>query len=109
RLLARDGHVVWVRDDAVLTRESAGRPALLEGVMLDVTEQVRAEEALRDSEERYRRLVDLSPDAILVHRDGEFVFANWAAARLLGAAEPMQLVGLPILRIVHPDDRGLMS
>ncbi|MFL5800034.1 MAG: PAS domain S-box protein [Actinomycetota bacterium] len=109
RLLARDGHVVWVRDDAVLTRETAGRPALLEGVMLDVTQQVRAEEALRDSEERYRRLVDLSPDAIFVHRDGEFVFANWAAAGLIGAADPMELVGLPILRIVHPDDRGLMS
>jgi PAS domain S-box-containing protein len=108
RLLARDGHPVWVRDDAVLAPETPGSPALLQGVMLDVTEQVRAEDALRDSEERYRRLVDLSPDAILVHRDGVFVFANPAAARMLGAEDPSELVGLPILQIVHPDYRELV-
>ncbi len=109
RLLARDGHVVWVRDDAVLVPETPGRPALLQGVMLDVTEQVRAEEALRESEERYRRLVDLSPDAILVHRSDEFVFANRAAARMLGAEDPAELVGLPILRIVHPDYHEMVN
>jgi PAS domain S-box-containing protein len=108
RLLARDGHVVWVRDDGVVVAETAGRPALLQGVMLDVTEQIRAEEALRESEERYRRLVDLSPDAILVHRDGEFVFANPAAARLLGADDPARLVGMPILQVVHPDYHALV-
>jgi PAS domain S-box-containing protein len=103
RLLARDDHVVWVRDDAVLAPETAGRPTLLQGVMLDVTEQVRTEKALWESEERYRRLVDLSPDAILVHQSGQFVFANKAAARMLGAQDPSDLVGLPILQIVHPD------
>jgi PAS domain S-box-containing protein len=103
RMLARDGHLVWMRDEGVLLEETPERPALLQGVMLDVTEQVRAEEALRESEVRYRRLVDMSPDAILVHRDGRFVFANPAAARLLGADRPDDLVGLPILQIVHPD------
>jgi len=102
RLLARDGHVVWVRDDGVLLPETDVRPAMLQGVMLDVTDQTRAEEALRESEVRYRRLVDLAPDSILVHRDGRFVFANPAAARLLGAASATDLVGTPILDIVHP-------
>ncbi|HXJ63884.1 MAG TPA: PAS domain S-box protein, partial [Actinomycetota bacterium] len=109
RLLARDGHVVWMRDEAVVVPETAGRPVILQGVMIDVTDQVRAEEALRESELRYRRLVDMSPDAILVHRDGRFVFANPAAARLLGAADPQDLVGLPILEIVHPDFHELVA
>ena len=47
-----------------------------------------AEAALEESEQRYRNLVDRSPDAILVHSDGRFVFANAAAGRLLGADVP---------------------
>jgi PAS domain S-box-containing protein len=109
RLLARDGHVVWMRDQGVVVAETVGRPTLLHGVMLDVTEQVRVEESLRESEERYRRLVDLSPDAILVHRNGEFVFANRAAARLLGADDPSQLLGMPILQVVHPDYHDVVT
>ena len=42
--------------------------------------QERGEVALRETEERYRRLVELSPDAIIVHSEGRFVFANSAAA-----------------------------
>jgi PAS domain S-box-containing protein len=109
RLIARDGHDVWMRDEGVLVPERPERPAMLQGVMFDVTEQVRAEVALRESEIRYRRLVDMSPDAILVHREGRFVFANNAAARLLGAQDPRELVGVPILDIVHPDFHDLVA
>jgi PAS domain S-box-containing protein len=65
--------------------------------------QERAEVALRETEERYRRLVELSPDAIVVHSEGRFVFANMAAARLFGADSPETLVGRPVLDVVHPD------
>jgi PAS domain S-box-containing protein len=68
-----------------------------------------AESALIESERRYRDLVDLSPDAILVHADGRFVFANEAAARLLGAGAPSDLMGKPFLEIVHPDDRRVVE
>ena len=44
RLIARDGHPVWFRDSAVVLRDADGRPTLIEGVMLDVTEQKQAEE-----------------------------------------------------------------
>ena len=54
-------------------------------------------------------MVDHSPDAILVHADGHFVFANAAAAQLLAAKTPAALVGLPIGDIVHPDYRHLAA
>ncbi|MCX6133825.1 MAG: PAS domain S-box protein [Ignavibacteriales bacterium] len=67
------------------------------------------EDALRESEERYKRLVDLSPDAIAVHVGGRFVFVNESGIRLIGAREMSDLVGMPILDIVHPDYKELVK
>jgi PAS domain S-box-containing protein len=53
----------------------------------------KAQEALRQSEERYRGLVELSPEAIVINRDNRFVFFNPAALRLLGAASTEQVLG----------------
>jgi diguanylate cyclase (GGDEF)-like protein/PAS domain S-box-containing protein len=61
--------------------------------------------ALQESETRYRRLVELSPDAILVHVGGLIVYANGAAVSLFGAAGPDQLLGTPVLDRVHADSR----
>jgi PAS domain S-box-containing protein len=69
---------------------------------------VRALEALRASEERYARLVELSPDAIVVFADGRISFANPAAARLAGAAGPQDLVGRAVEDFVTPETRLAM-
>src|SRR5215213_1976794 len=70
----------------------------------DVTDRSRAEAALRESEERYRRLVEHSPQAITVQQDGVFVYLNPAAVRMLGAESEAELVGRPVVDVVHPDD-----
>jgi two-component system cell cycle sensor histidine kinase/response regulator CckA len=62
--------------------------------------------ALLQSEMRYRSLVDLSPDAILVHAQGEIVFVNPAAITLFGAATADDLLGHRLLDRIHPDDHG---
>jgi PAS domain S-box-containing protein len=72
----------------------------------DITERKHAEDALHESEERYRRLVEGSPEAIAVHSKGKFVFVNPAGAKLIGAGSPQELVGKPILDVVHPDSRS---
>jgi PAS domain S-box-containing protein len=63
---------------------------------------------LTRSETRYRNLVELSPDAIVVHAQGLIVFANPAALRLAGADTQDQLVGRNLLDFVHPDSRELV-
>jgi len=60
-----------------------------------------AEEALQSSEERYRRLVELSPDALFVQSDDLIVFINTAGVKLLGAGTPDELVGKPVRQFIH--------
>ncbi len=61
RMQAKDGHVVWVRDEAVLLRDDQGVPLYWQGVRLDITARHEAEEQLREAEERYRQLVEQMP------------------------------------------------
>ncbi len=65
------------------------------------------QQSLQESEARYRQLVELSPDAIVVYRDQAIVFANSAAAKLLGAASPEVLLGRSAIEFVHPDFRAV--
>ncbi|HEX3282203.1 MAG TPA: PAS domain S-box protein [Pyrinomonadaceae bacterium] len=68
-----------------------------------LAERHRAHRALRASEDRYRQLVELSPEAIVIHSEGILRYLNPAAQRLWGAEKPEQLVGRSILDRVHPD------
>ncbi|MBN1345133.1 MAG: PAS domain S-box protein [Phycisphaerae bacterium] len=78
-------------------------------IVQDVTDRKRAELALRDSEERYRALVQASPSAIMAIRNGRFVFVNPAAARMFGYADPSEVVGLDALSVVAPASRDLIA
>jgi PAS domain S-box-containing protein len=78
------------------------KPVGILGIARDVTEK-------KKTEERYQRLVEFSPDAIVVHSEGKLVYANPAAARLVGAASPEEIVGKPIMDFVHPDYHDIVK
>ena len=75
------------------------------GVSRDITEKRRDDQDLRESEERYRALVELSPDPICVFVGGKFAFVNSAAIDIFGAESSDELVGRSIIDMVHPDYR----
>jgi PAS domain S-box-containing protein len=69
----------------------------------------RAEEALRDSEERHRKIIESSNDAFLLRSKEIIIYANPAALKLFRANHPGDLIGKPYLDLVHPDDRALSA
>ena len=83
--------------------EADGRVQEWVGICFDITDQKGHEQQLRDSEERYRNLVDIAPDMIFVHQGGKITFMNPAGLRMLGAPDLNSVVGLNVLDLAHPD------
>ncbi len=103
RILTRAGEVksVWERGEGIYAMD--GGLSYLEGFVTDITERKRAEHLLRQSEERYRRLIAISPYAIFVNRGDRILFANDQAIKLFGAVKAEEILGKSPLDLFHPD------
>ncbi|MBX3304789.1 MAG: PAS domain S-box protein [Nitrospira sp.] len=103
RILTRAGEVksVWERGEGIYDMD--GGLNYLEGFVTDITERKRAEHLLRQSEERYRRLIAISPYAILVNRGDRILFANDQAIKLFGAVKADEILGRSVMDLFHPD------
>jgi PAS domain S-box-containing protein len=72
----------------------------------NISEKKLFEDELRSSEEGFRLLVETIPDGVIVHSDGRVVFANPSSARIIGASNPAELIGKPVIDFVHPEFRA---
>jgi PAS domain S-box-containing protein len=87
QIIRKDGTSLSLEISASLIRDIDGQPTGFRGIALDVTERKQTEEALKETEKRYRSLFEESLDAIVItDREGEFVDANKAALDLLGVS-----------------------
>ncbi len=108
RVLDKENRVRYVRASASLSDV----PDSVKGLtvtLTDITDHKEAEMELKESEDRYRLLVESSPDGIIIHMDGNIIFANKASAVLLKADTPEELTGKPVMSFVHPDYRHVVQ
>ncbi len=108
QMLKADGAHFWVSVNAVYAQEERGTP-VQRLVLNDVTNAKVMASAMQNSEARYRTLVESSPDAIVVHRDGKIVYVNPATLSMFGAVSAQELIGKPLLERVHPDFHGIVN
>jgi PAS domain S-box-containing protein len=121
-----DDPVVWQivpreAADVAISTEPGGFPnwllwialaiAIAVGAALSISRMSarRQLDALRETEARYRQLLSLVPDAVIVHARGMVLFTNPAVADLLGLPSETEVVGKPIADFVHPDSRAAFA
>jgi PAS domain S-box-containing protein len=105
----KNGTLFWNELSISPVRDEEGHLVSFVGVQNDVTERRRAEEALRDSEERYRALYEDNPSMYFtLDEKGTVLSVNHFGSRQLGYA-PEELIGHPVLEIFHEEDRQAVS
>lgn len=106
--VAKDGRRIDVsvsvspimNEDGVLIGSSA--------IARDITERKKNEEYIRRSEDRYRKIVELSPETIIIHQDSNIVFVNEAGLKLFAATNKEDLIGKNIWTLYTPDRHGII-
>ena len=109
RIRHRNGEVHHVYEQGRAVYDERGRPVWLDGVIQDVTERHKAEEALRESEARFRAMADNSADWIwFLDTRGRHTYSNDRVTALLGYGV-QDFLALNVPALVHPEDLGLFS
>ncbi|NMB77894.1 MAG: PAS domain S-box protein [Methanomicrobiales archaeon] len=104
--LHKDGRQVILESRAIPVTDSQGNPAGFHGIDRDITERVAAQEALRESEEKFRSLVEYGLEGILIlDFSGTILFANKAARITAGVTGTAGLIGENVMQYIAPESR----
>lgn len=103
--LRKDGSLVDVSLFLSPLRNAQDEVCAAIGVAMDISSRKQAQDALVETKERYRCLVEYSPYGIAIHDGERFMFVNDAGSTMLGAETPETLIGMPVMDFIHPDER----
>jgi len=107
RINTKQGKQKWVWEKGFAESVVEGDSDLIEGIIIDITEQKNAELALKKSEKRFRNIVDGSIEGILIHRDLKALFANKSLINIFGYNSVEEILTQDsILSLIAPHERG---
>lgn len=99
-----DGMLAWVETNKIPLHDELGKVVGILGTYEDITERKKSEEALKESEERFRSLIDnMIEAALIIDWDGEIIFANNSAAKLVHLEDASQGIGKNVFEFLHDD------
>jgi PAS domain S-box-containing protein len=103
----KDGSTVWTEIKVSFIRDENQWPRGLIGVSRDITNRKRVEEALQDSEEQYRLVVENAKESIIITQDTKVVFVNCATIGMVGYSKEI-LTSKSFTDFIHPDDLNMV-
>jgi PAS domain S-box-containing protein/putative nucleotidyltransferase with HDIG domain len=106
-MIRKDGTTVWGEVRFSFLRNENQQAVGILGVTRDITERKRADEALRDSEEQYRLVVENAKESIIIVQDVKVVFVNSAAIGMIGYSKEI-LTSKSFTDFIHPDDLNMV-
>lgn len=104
----RDGKIIWISESAHAVTADDGRVLFHEGSIVDISAQVEASAALRESDQLYRAVIEHSHDGVFLIQSGIFVYVNAALAHSLGYAVA-ELIGREYMELIVPEDRAAQA
>jgi PAS domain S-box-containing protein len=108
RLRNKSGSICHMLERGEPVYGSDGKPLYIDGIIFDITERRRTEDALKESEAMFRCLAEEALVGVYLIRDGRYVYMNQKAAEMWGYSREELLNFKNVLEVVHPDDRQLV-
>lgn len=102
----QDGSLIYLRESAKAIRSPEGKTLYYEGTVEDITRQFQSQQALKESENKYRLLVETSPDAVIMtDLEGNITFISLRGLELYGADNVEEVLGQNAFKFIDPKDR----
>jgi len=107
-LRGKEGQIIPVESSLSIIKNSEGRIEGYVSMLRNIADRRAAEEALKESEEHYRMVVEQANDGMAITKGNSFLFANKKMAEIFGYDRTEEILALPLTRLIHPDDRRMM-